>query len=106
MKPTSSSAMTLPLEDQIREAAYFHWLDHGSRIGDDWTSWLSAEKTIRDGSALAIVSETHVVWPAAQAIRSESPSHLKAGHGHDHRPEILAGGAAQRSRSRHTRGKE
>jgi hypothetical protein len=105
---TSTSRTALSLEDQIREAAYFRWLDHGCPVGDDWAHWFAAEQEITSsiGAAAKTPLEHRTMgstpWPAAN--RGPAATHLKPVTPPDHRPEIVASGAPQRTRARQTTG--
>jgi hypothetical protein len=106
MKPTSPSTPTVSLEDQIREAAYFQWLDRGCPVGEDLAHWFAAEQQLAgQSSATPTPHATTAPMPGSSPAWSETPLHLHAAARRDQRPDVLASGANQRSRARHATGK-
>ena len=112
MKRTSSTSTPLPapLDDKVREAAYFEWLNHGCPHGDDWSHWFAAENNIVVGLDAPVVvpdepaaNATKFALEANFAAHSSDPLHRFHGPGtaHDDRTDIIASGARQRVRGRH-----
>jgi hypothetical protein len=104
MNPALPVARSPSLEAQIREAAYFQWLDRGCPLGDEWNDWFAVENRLANGPASRPseprgLNSAHGSPAGGHATERQ---HVNATTSHpDRRPGILAGGAAQRSRARH-----
>jgi hypothetical protein len=107
MNPALPVARSPSLDAQIREAAYFQWLDRGCPLGDEWNDWFAVENRI---STLPVPAASRPSDPRGPMPAHGSPAashdmngqHLDVTTSHpDRRPGILASGAAQRSRARH-----
>lgn len=46
--PVSQSLHSRPTPEELREAAYYRWLERGTPLGDDWSDWYDAESRWRE----------------------------------------------------------
>jgi hypothetical protein len=106
--PVSPGSASLP--DQIREAAYFEWLDRGCPHGDDWAHWFAARKRLDAQFHLSAAANPQMPAGGPKfsiqqtlAAHSSDPTHRFHGPGaaHDDRQNVIAGEARQRVRGRH-----
>jgi hypothetical protein len=101
-----NSATPTSLEDQIREAAYFDWLDRGCPVGDEWAHWFAAEQQLAVVSPGTEQAGRAHATPRFQYLLTSGQGTEPSLHLHatpkvrDDRPEIRAGGAVQRTRAR------
>jgi hypothetical protein len=94
-----SSALPAPTDAEIRERAYYLWLEQGCPPNRDQEMWFAAKVLLHDRANPA---------PAKHPPRPASPHHApEAGlpasrAAHDARPDVARTGAPQRTRSRAT----
>ncbi len=88
---------TPPTDDEIRERAYYLWLDHGCPPDRDQEIWFAAQVLLHDRA-----NRPHPSVQQARDARQSDPQH----HFHspailrDVRPEVARSGAPQRARGR------
>lgn len=98
------------LDQQIRDAAYFRWLDRGCPLGDDWSDWFAALRHLQAAHAAHLFGEPfptalpdaphpallQASRPVEQFPRKKTPAPERR----DSRPAVLSTGAVQRVRAR------
>jgi len=109
--PTASYRPLPPPEDQVRQRAYFLWLEQGCPEGEDLAFWYAAQQEL--------LEERQTAAPEKPASGKNAPDHFSirhtltdhrsdpthrfhaAGAPHDDRLDVIAGEARQRVRGRH-----
>lgn len=116
MNPISPSTprQEIPLRvDQVRERAYYLWLEKGCPVGDDQAHWHEAERQLRQSTAASAEAVSRAAAePTPFSLRKTVASHLAdpthrfhSPHtAHDARLNVAAGEAPQRVRGRHLGG--
>ena len=99
------------LEEEIRQRAYFLWLDQGCRHGADWEHWFTAKQqfivaiasAIAESPSPAAAASPHYSIGQTLADHQSDPTHRFHAPGalHDSRLDVVAGEARQRLRGRH-----
>ena len=96
-----------PQEEQIRQRAYFLWLDRGCPGGGDWEHWFTARQELlaaigRQAADAPSPASAHFSIRNTQAAHLSDPSHRFhwTGAAHDNRLDVVAGEARQRVRGR------
>ena len=100
-----------PAEHEIRERAYFLWLERGALAGTDWEHWFAAKQELMRSSAATSAMESlggnanpsRLSIQQTLAERLPDPGHRfhSTGPAHDNRTDVVAGEARQRVRGRH-----
>lgn len=108
--PSVSIANPAPPEHQIRERAYYRWLDLGRPDGDDQAHWFWAceqhaalAKAAGQPLAPAIAPSAHFSIQSTVATGLGDPTHRFHNRRtpRDARLDVVAGEARQRMRGRH-----
>ena len=98
-------------EEQLRERAYFLWLEHGSPHGEDWAHWFAAKQQLlaalagtgAESLTRAQDAAPHHTILQTLAAHTTDPTHRfhVIATVHDNRVDVVAGEARQRVRGRH-----
>lgn len=109
--PTASYHLPSPPEDQVRQRAYFLWLEQGCPEGEDLAFWYAARQELLEEQQTAALEKPasgkntpdHFSIRHTLADHHSDPSHRfhAPGAPHDDRLDVIAGEARQRVRGRH-----
>ncbi|MES1167503.1 MAG: DUF2934 domain-containing protein [Pseudomonadota bacterium] len=107
---TASPRRPPPSEDQIRQRAYFLWLERGGPEGEDRAFWYAAEQQLLEDqpaaapdqpASAANVTDHYSIRHTLADHRSDPTHRFHApGVPHDDRLDVIAGEARQRVRGR------